>query len=158
MQEGQRANGLTEPSGSNPSESTEDPSEMALVGEAAVGGDGGERPVRLAQPFAGGTDLHAMPVLAGCLAFDPAEYAGQVDGMDSGFAGQVAYAKRDAEFVAKTVLDSAKPERRVRFGPLEAGERAEEFEKVSFHLVTSNVSIEGLTIERTRGARSECGI
>src|SRR5450631_192503 len=39
--------------------------EVALVGEAAFGGDDGEGPLRVAQKFAGGSDLQALLVVAG---------------------------------------------------------------------------------------------
>ena len=124
---------------------------MALIGEAALGGDGRERPLGIAQQFTGGAHLEAMLVISRSSFLDLAEDTGQVHGMNSRFAGQVAHAEAVPESVMQPILDPAKPARDglfrgLLFGRSQGGNRSQHFEDV------------GLKHQWVRGLRLEPGV
>jgi hypothetical protein len=89
----------------------EDPGKVALIGEAALGGNDHERPLRIVQQFARGSHLHSLPPEFLNLAKD----SRQVDAIHSGFTGQVAHAERLTESFVQVVFHAAKPALRSLF-------------------------------------------
>jgi hypothetical protein len=64
---------------------------MALIGEAAFGGDGGKRPLRVSEQLASSAQLQPLLVLSRRLLFETAKRSREVNGMHSGFASEIAH-------------------------------------------------------------------
>ncbi len=109
-----RRHHFAESRGRGPRHSVEDAGEVALVGEAAFGGDHSKRPLRLSQQLAGGSDLQALLIVAGGTILQLAKDAGQMDGMDSGVTGQVAHPQGLAEIFVQSLLHAPEPARASR--------------------------------------------
>src|SRR6266704_6221048 len=79
-----RRNGLPESRWSCPGHLAEDAGEMALVGEAALRSNTGERPLPVAHQFARGPHLQSLLIFARSASFHLAEHSCQMHRMNSG--------------------------------------------------------------------------
>lgn len=118
---------------SSASQFAEDPGKVALIGEAALGGNDHERPLRIVQQFARGPHLQALPIFPRRSLLNFAKDSRQVDGMHSGFAGQIAHAKRFTESFVQAVFHAAKPARRSLFWEFKSRNGSQHFENMSLH-------------------------
>src|SRR5579872_97708 len=141
---------LTKARWSRADHAAEDAGEVALIGEAALDGDGGEWPLGIAQQFAGGSHLQALLVFAGRAILDLAEDARQVDGMNSSFVRQVAHAKAVAEALVQMLFHAAKPARGGLLGRFEFGDGPDQFEDKR----VEHQRIGGLRLERRVEAKA----
>ena len=87
----------------------EDSCEVALIGEAALGGDHGQRAVAFAQKAAGGAHSQAVKIVPWGRALDFAEDPRQMHGMHSGFGTQVIERQPRATFGVQFIQDAGEP-------------------------------------------------
>ena len=105
---------------------------MALIGKAAFGGDGCQRPFEITQQFAGGSNLQLLFVLSRSTSLDLAEDTRQVNRMNSSFASEISHAKWLTKSCVQPLFYPAKPARDRFFGAAEFRDRREHFERAGF--------------------------
>jgi hypothetical protein len=94
---------------SGASQFAEHAGKVALIAEAALGGNDHERPLRIVQQFARGSYLQALLIFPRSSFLNLAKDSRQVDAIHSGFTGQVAHAERLTESFVQVVFHAAKP-------------------------------------------------